>query len=112
MRHQRLGGRTLTIVDAIDCMEGDGPILGSLKQMGLMLVGTNLTAVDATLSRLMHLEPERIPYLALANGRLGPLAEQHIDERGEAWQSLVSPFLMLDREHLRKLRDAQTHFVT
>ena len=43
---------TLAIVDGIDCMEGDGPILGTMKHMGLMLVGTNLPAVDATAARI------------------------------------------------------------
>ncbi len=105
-------GQTLTIVDGIDCMEGDGPILGTLKQMGLILVGRNLTAVDATLARLMDIVPERIPYLALAAGRLGPVEESHIIQRGEAWEPLTNPFMMLDRAHLRKLRDSQTHLVT
>jgi len=105
-------GRTLTIVDGIDCMEGDGPILGTRKHMGLIIVGQNLTAVDATLARLMDIMPERIPYLALAAGRLGPVDDQHIVQRGEAWEPLTEPFLMLDRDHLRKLRDTQTHWVT
>jgi uncharacterized protein (DUF362 family) len=105
-------GKTLTIVDAIDCMEGDGPILGTRKSMGLIVVGMNLTAVDATLARLMDIIPERIPYLELAKNRLGPLADQEILQCGEAWQPLVAPFMMLDREHLRKLRDSQSHFVT
>ncbi|NET53354.1 MAG: DUF362 domain-containing protein, partial [Merismopedia sp. SIO2A8] len=39
------------IVDGIDCMEGDGPIMGSLKTMGLVVVGANATAVDATVCR-------------------------------------------------------------
>lgn len=105
-------GPTIAIVDAIDCMEGDGPILGTLKPMGLLLVGTNMTSVDATLARLMDIVPNRIPYLALADGPLGPLADSRIIQRGEAWQPLKQPFLMLDREHLRRLRDSNTHLVT
>lgn len=105
-------GKTLTIVDAIDCMEGDGPILGTPKSMGLVVVGTNLVSVDATLARLMDIIPERIPYLELAKNRLGPLDEKRIQQRGEAWQSLAEPFMILDREHLRSLRDSQSHFVT
>jgi uncharacterized protein (DUF362 family) len=96
--------RTLAIVDGIDCMEGDGPILGSMKQMGLLLVGANLAAVDATAARIMGLEPERISYLALAAGRLGPLSDRQIEQRGERWQQVASPFVMLDLEHLQRLR--------
>ena len=95
---------TLTIVDGIDCMEGDGPILGSLKHMGLILVGQNLPAVDATAARIIGLVPERISYLQLAAGRLGPVAENRITQRGEAWEQLVDPFQVLDRPALRRLR--------
>jgi uncharacterized protein (DUF362 family) len=93
----------LTIVDGIDCMEGDGPILGSLKPMGLLVIGNNLPAVDATIARVMGLAPERIPYLALAADRLGPLEEARITQRGEAWHNVASRFKMLDEPHLRRL---------
>ncbi|MDZ4659580.1 MAG: DUF362 domain-containing protein [Bythopirellula sp.] len=96
--------RSLAIVDGIDCMEGDGPIMGSLKRMGLVLVGTNLPAVDATAARIMGIRPERVSYLALAADRLGPIAEARITQRGERWQDLVSPFQILDEPHLRGLR--------
>ncbi|MCG8450374.1 MAG: DUF362 domain-containing protein [Pirellulales bacterium] len=95
---------TLAIVDGIDCMEGDGPILGSKKQMGLILVGKNLPAVDATAARIMGLVPERISYLQLAADRLGPLAENRITQRGEPWQSVHDPFKILDQPNLRKMR--------
>lgn len=96
--------KTIAIVDAIDCMEGDGPIMGSCKPMGLVLVGTNPTAVDATACRLMRLDPSRISYLQLAAGSLGPLDDRLIEQRGEDWQPLASPFEILDEPHLRGLR--------
>ena len=94
----------LTIVDGIDCMEGDGPIMGSLKKMGLVVVGTNLPAVDATIARVMGLVPEQIPYLAYAAGNLGPISDAHISQRGERWQSVSNRFKMLDRPHLKRLQ--------
>jgi uncharacterized protein (DUF362 family) len=96
--------RTLGIIDAIDCMEGDGPILGSRKPMGLVMVGANLPSLDATAARIMGLEPARVSYLALAEGRLGPLDQRLIEQRGEPWQAVASPFKLLDQEHLQKLR--------
>lgn len=96
--------RTLTIVDAIDCMEGDGPILGSCKSMGLILVGHCLTAVDATAARIMGLDPSRIHYLTMGSPSLGPIEETRIEQRGEPWLSVASPFQILDEPHLRKLR--------
>jgi uncharacterized protein (DUF362 family) len=104
--------RTIAVVDAIECMEGDGPILGSAKAMGLLIIGTNPTAVDATCARLIGLEPGRIPYLRLAKGRLGPLAERSIAQRGEPWRNHTSPFKILDRPHLRTLATDQTIYIT
>ena len=93
----------LAIVDGIDCMEGDGPIMGSRKPMGLIVVGTNLPAVDATVARIMGLAPERIPYLALAADRLGPIEDARITQRGERRQAVASPFKIIDAPHLRKM---------
>lgn len=95
---------TLAIVDGIECMEGDGPIMGSPKQMGLVAVGPNPTSVDATLSRIMGIDPARVSYLQLAANRLGRIDVDGIEQRGERWQELVSPFQILDRPHLRNLR--------
>ncbi len=95
---------TLAIVDGIDCMEGDGPILGSMKQMGLVLVGANLPALDATAARIIGLRPERISYLQLTADRLGPIAENRIEQRGERWQEVADAFRILDEPHLRPLR--------
>jgi uncharacterized protein (DUF362 family) len=95
--------RTIAIVDGIDCMEGDGPIMGTLKHMGLILIGACPAAVDATVCRLMDIDPAAIPYLKLAAGRLGPIDDAHIIQRGEPWQPLVSPFAILDKPHLKHL---------
>ncbi|QDU30967.1 hypothetical protein ETAA8_61200 [Anatilimnocola aggregata] len=95
--------QTIAIVDGIDCMEGDGPIMGTKKPMGLLVMGTSPTAVDATICRLMDVNPQQVPYLALAANRLGPLDKRLIDQRGEAWEPLQSTFQMLDKPHLRAL---------
>lgn len=94
---------TLTIVDGILCMEGDGPILGTAKPLGIIAVGTDLTAVDATCARIIGLVPELIPYLQIASNRLGTIDERHIDQRGIAWRDVATPFTLLDVPHLRPL---------
>ncbi len=95
--------QTIAIVDGIECMEGDGPIMGTMKPMGLVLVGTNPTAVDATVCRLMDVDPWQVPYLRLAADRLGPLDERLIEQRGESWQPLASPFTVLAKPHLQQM---------
>ena len=104
--------KVISIVDGIECMEGDGPIMGSPKQMGLVIVGTNPTAVDATVARLMDVDPAQVSYLRLAADRLGPIDEMRIEQRGERWQDYVSPFEIIDAPHLRSLRPKAGSFVS
>ncbi len=87
----------LAIVDGIVGMEGDGPIMGTPKPAGVLVMGTNLVSVDATASRLMGIDPNRIEYLAASSGRLGPIAERHIEQRGETIASLAQPFQLLSQ---------------
>ena len=69
----------LAIVDGIVGMEGDGPLNGRAKQMGVIVMGLDLVAVDATCCRLMGLPPERLPTLMLgADKRLGRIREADI----------------------------------
>jgi len=96
--------KTISIVDGITCMEGDGPIMGTAKPMGLILVGTVPTAVDATAARLMQVDPRRIGYLRLAADRLGPICQRRIEQRGEAWEPLAQRFAFPDQPHLQALR--------
>jgi uncharacterized protein (DUF362 family) len=94
----------LAIVDGIIGMEGDGPIMGTPRQAGVLVMGTNLPAVDATCARLMTINPWRIGYLAAASGRLGPIAERHIEQRGEPIDGLAQRFQLLDHPSFARLR--------
>jgi uncharacterized protein (DUF362 family) len=94
----------LAIVDGIIGMEGDGPIMGTARSAGVLVMGTNLPAVDATAARLMGINPRRVDYLASASGRLGPIAEQHIIQRGEPIAPLVQNFRLLDHPSFAVLR--------
>ena len=78
--------------------------MGSAKPMGLIAVGQNVASLDATLARIMGLVPERVSYLSIADGRIGPLAERQIEQRGEPWPPLVRPFEILDLPELQQLR--------
>jgi uncharacterized protein (DUF362 family) len=83
----------LAIVDAIVGMEGDGPLNGTAKEVGALVMGTDLLAVDATCCRMMMLDPEKIGYLAIGHGRkLGLLKQSEIRQLGETIESLAQPF--------------------
>jgi uncharacterized protein (DUF362 family) len=94
----------LAIVDGIVGMEGDGPIMGTPRHSGVLVMGTNLPSVDATASRLMGIDPARVSYLAGASGWLGPIAEGHIRQRGERIDALAGPYAILDHPSLKYLR--------
>lgn len=86
----------LAIVDGIVGMEGDGPIMGTPVQANVLVMGRNLTAVDATCSRIMGINPKKIPYLRRASGRLGTIRESKINQRGESIVSVRKDFQLLD----------------
>jgi uncharacterized protein (DUF362 family) len=94
----------LAIVDGIVGMEGDGPIMGTARASHLLVMGTNLPAVDATSARLMGFDPHRLPFLQIASGRLGPIQTRHIQQRGETLASCVQTFALDDHPHFRRFR--------
>ncbi len=96
----------LTIVDGIVGMEGDGPIMGSAKRAKCVIMGRNLTAVDATAVRVMGLNPYGVGYLTGASGELGPIHERNITQRGEPIEAVRTHFNVLDLPHLRSIVSA------
>ncbi len=84
------------IVDGVIGMEGDGPIMGTPKSMGVLVMGRNLPAVDATCARLMGIDPLHVPYLNASENWLGPISEITIRQRGEPLQALRQNFSLLD----------------
>jgi uncharacterized protein (DUF362 family) len=80
------------IVDGIVGMEGDGPIMGDARRAGVVVMGRNRAAVDATAARVMGVDPLKVPYLALANNWLGAVQDESIAQRGEAWRDMQTDF--------------------
>lgn len=80
------------IVDGITGMEGDGPLTGTPRHAGVIIMGRNLLAVDATCARIMGIQPEQVPYLAVASEKLGPINEADIVQRGETITSVRQAF--------------------
>ena len=83
------------IVDGIVGMEGNGPIQGTAKASGVLILGDDPVAVDATCARVMGLVPERIDYLAKAGVLLGHLRPEKIRQLGESVASVRTPFAVL-----------------
>jgi uncharacterized protein (DUF362 family) len=95
----RIVRNTFAIVDGIVAMEGNGPIQGTPVAAGVVVMGRDVAAVDATCARLMKLDPLKIKYLTEAAGLgiagLGAIAESQIEQRGENLSGLARPFAVL-----------------
>ncbi len=83
---------TLTIVDGVIAMEGDGPTGGSPRKMGFTAAADfeNLYALDLMMAHLIGLKPENVSYLKNAIKRgLCPETEAQVEVEGDS----ISPTL-------------------
>jgi len=91
-RHFR---NTYAIVDGVVGMEGNGPIQGTPKPAGVLVMGHDLVAVDSTCCRIMGIDPEKVEYLRMA-ADLGHVHPGRIEQRGETIASVQTNFALID----------------
>jgi uncharacterized protein (DUF362 family) len=83
------------IADGIIGMEGNGPLHGPPRRLGRIVLSDDPVAADFTCTRLMGLNPWRVPYLAQAAQFLGNGATERIEQIAEALPMTVRPFTVL-----------------
>jgi uncharacterized protein (DUF362 family) len=84
----------LSIVDAIYCQEGLGPIFGKPVEMDLIVAGQDAVAVDAVCGFITGFEPEEVPItLEAAQRGLGVMARDAIEVVGESIASVYRRFM-------------------
>lgn len=82
----------LTMVDGVVGMEGEGPVGGRPRPIGVIIAGTDGVAVDAVITAMMNLAPEAVPTSrAAAAMGLGTIDLREIEIAGEPLSSLVMP---------------------
>jgi uncharacterized protein (DUF362 family) len=97
----RIFPRSFAIVDGIVGMEGNGPIQGRARRCGVLVMGRDLAAVDATCCRIMGIDPMQIEYLRLASS-LGEIHDERIEQRGEPVARVRTPFALIPEfRHVR-----------
>ena len=84
------------IVDGIVGMEGNGPLQGQAKQSGVLILGDDLVAVDATAARLMKIEPRKIEYLEMADRFLGNIPHERIELVGERLERFQQDYRVIE----------------
>src|ERR1035438_6973246 len=94
--------RKFSIVDGIVGMEGNGPIQGVPKRVGVIVAGRDPLAVDATCCRIMAIDPLKIRHLFLSTGLESHIQEHNIRQTGESIATVVTPFELIPE--YRRLR--------
>ena len=84
----------VTVIDAVVCMEGNGPTAGRPRAYGWTLASRDAFAQDAFAASLMGIGEERVPMLRLSRAR--GLLNEPVLLVGDAPEPIVPPFKLPD----------------
>jgi len=83
----------LSVVDAILCQEGLGPVAGTPLPLGIMMAGTDAVALDTVGAKIMGIESQEVNQLNLAGERgLGINDLEKIHILGDELEGCIHPF--------------------
>ena len=110
---------SLTVMDAVVGMEGNGPGSGDPRRIGVLIAGRDPVAVDVVAGNIVGLSPEMLPVIrAAAKAGIGVSSMENIQILGDGLSGVsVADFRLPPREHTewqlpdwarRHLKDALT----
>ncbi len=95
----------LFIMDGIRGMEGNGPRGGKPRKMDVLLFSSDPIALDATVCRLIHLDPEHVPTITWGmRAGLGTYLNDDIELVGDDCKSFEVPDFNVRRRPVRSVR--------
>jgi uncharacterized protein (DUF362 family) len=80
------------IADGITAMEGNGPLQGTTRELGRIVLADDPVAADATCARLMGFDPLRVQHLSEGGRFLGNLRADRITMLAERIEGPIRPF--------------------
>jgi uncharacterized protein (DUF362 family) len=80
------------IADGIIAMEGNGPLNGTPRLLGKIVLADDPVAADATCARLMGFEPSRVVHIREGLRFLGNASPALIEQIGETVNTPATPF--------------------
>jgi len=83
------------IADGITAMEGNGPLQGTPRDLGKIVLADDPVAADATCARLMGFDPVQVRHLSDGSRFLGNLRADRITMLAEPVETQVRPFAVL-----------------
>lgn len=99
----------LFVMDGIMAMEGNGPRGGTPKKMNAILLSADPIALDATVCRMINLNPEFVPTIVFGKeAGLGTYAENEIEILGDDIRSFTDPNFDVRREPVKPFRSGGT----
>ncbi|HHV29459.1 DUF362 domain-containing protein [Acetivibrio mesophilus] len=99
----------LFVMDGIMAMEGNGPRGGTPKKMNAILLSSDPIALDATVCRMIDLNPEFVPTIVFGKeSGLGTYAENEIEILGDDIQSFINPDFDVRREPVKPFKPGGT----
>jgi len=81
----------MTIIDGLTCMEGNGPVVGNPRRMGVIVAGSDVVAVDSFCCGLMGFKPEGIGHVSNA-ATLGVGLISDYEVAGDPWEGFACQF--------------------
>lgn len=103
----------LYIMDGILAMEGNGPRGGNPIPMNVIIISTDSVALDATVCRMIHLNPEYVPTTKIGmDVGMGTYLEKDIELVGDPLKDFAKNIFEVDREPLKPFKSGPlTKFV-
>jgi uncharacterized protein (DUF362 family) len=80
------------IGDGIIAMEGNGPLNGTPRPLGRIVLADDPVAADATCARLMGFDPKRVMHISEGSRFLGNAEPAYIDQLGDTVRPPIIPF--------------------
>lgn len=80
------------IADGVTAMEGNGPLNGTARHLGKIVLADDPVAADATCARLMGFVPERITHIREGARFMGNFSPTLVDQMGESLTAPATPF--------------------
>lgn len=99
----------LYIMDGIIAMEGNGPLNGTPRKMGLLLFSSDPIALDATVCRIIGVDPSYSHTITMGEAAgLGTYNEDEIELVGDPIHQFENLEFKVDREPIRSLKSGGT----
>ena len=85
----------ITVIDAVNAMEGNGPTSGKTRYLGLTLASRDIYAQDYIAAKLIGIDPDNVEMLKIAMEK-GILLPERIELVGDEPATLETPFQLPD----------------